>query len=426
VHQDKCRGIVYTDVYFEPSAKNVREIVLLSLLTNIFGVYGTENYTEEQLANAVRANIGDMEFSVNVYPNVADTGLYVPKFVFSIKALADNMPKAYEISREVLMRTKIDDPARLLKTVNEELSKFDSKLIVTAQRTVFSRLSAMATEGGRYADIVGGIDYYRTLIELRDQLKNGEYGVMEELKAAMKRAVNMHGADLLVICDKDKQEDAVRAAKSFMAGLPSEVNKQTAQGIAVLPAAKEGIVIASMVSYVGCGFNYKLCGYDTNPCLPVVKKYLTSGYLWNNIRVIGGAYGAMMMAANSGSLYFVSYRDPKIKETLNVYKGIAGDIRALSLSQTEVDRLIIGTMSEIDMPMPVYAKGRRIMRCEYNGVTYEDLAAGREAVLATTLADIKNTADLISDTIGSGAVCVAAGESMLKECTGVFDQIIKP
>jgi Zn-dependent M16 (insulinase) family peptidase len=106
VHQDKCRGIVYTDVYFEPSAKNVREIVLLSLLTNIFGVYGTENYTEEQLANAVRANIGDMEFSVNVYPNVADTGLYVPKICFLNQSAADNMPKAYEISREVLCAQK--------------------------------------------------------------------------------------------------------------------------------------------------------------------------------------------------------------------------------------------------------------------------------------------------------------------------------
>jgi Zn-dependent M16 (insulinase) family peptidase len=192
----------------------------------------------------------------------------------------------------------------------------------------------------------------------------------------MARVANAYGADLLVICDKDKEEDAIRSAKAFVDSLPCDAAEKTAPDIAVLPVAKEGIVIASMVSYVGCGFNYKLCGYETDHCLPVVKKYLTSGYLWNNIRVIGGAYGAMMTADNSGSLYFVSYRDPKIAETLNVYKGIAGDIRALSLSQAEVDRLIIGTMSEIDMPMPVYAKGRRIMRCEYNGVIYEDLRPG--------------------------------------------------
>ncbi len=426
VHTDKCRGVVYTDVYFEPAAKDVREIALLSLLANILGVYATEQYSEEQLANAIRTYIGDMEFNINVYPHAKDVAVYAPKFVFAVKALEHNLQKAYEISWEVLARTKIDDPARLLKTINEELSKFDSRLIVTAQRTVFSRLNAMATESGRYADIVSGIDYYRTLRAVRDALKKGDYGILDELKAVMKRAVNMHGADVLVMCDKDKEASAVRSAKLLAASLPCEAQEKTVPDIAALPVAREGVIIPSMVSYVGCGFNYKLCGYETNYRLPVVKKYLTAGYLWNNIRVIGGAYGAMMTADNGGSLYFVSYRDPKLKETLDVYKGAADDICRLSLLKTEVDRLIIGTMSEIDMPMPVYAKGRRAVRCAYNGVTYEDLAEAREAVLTTTLEDIKNTADLIADVVGRGAVCVAAGEEMLKDSAGILDTIFKP
>lgn len=426
MHTDKCRGIVYTDVYFEPSAKGVREIALLSFVTNILGIYATEKYNEEQLANIIRTYIGDMDFNINVYPSVKNTGTYTAKFVFSVKALEVNTQKAYDISREVLMHTKIDDPARLMKTINEELSKFESKLIVTAQRTVFSRLNAMATENGRYADITCGIDYYRTLIKIREALKKGDMTILDELNTIVKRAVNSFGADVLVVCDKDKSEAAIRQAKAFASALPCEKNEKVSAGISALAVAKEGIIIPSMVSYVGCGFNYKLCGYETDYHLQVAKKYLTAGYLWNNIRVIGGAYGAMMMVDNSGNLYFVSYRDPKIKQTLDVYKGIADDMRKLDLSKSEVDRLIIGTMSEIDMPQPVYAKGRRVMRCAYNGVTYEDLAMGREAVLTTTQKDIKNTAGLICDVIGRGAVCVAAGESMLNDSKDIFDQIYKP
>lgn len=426
LHNDKCRGIVYTDINFEMQAANMYQIVLCSLLAKLIGVYPTKNYNEEMLANELKTYLGDLELNISVYPSVLDTEKYTAKFVLAARALKDNLSKAYSLCAEILNNTIIDDPQRLFKTVNEEISKYESHLIVNAHSIVLTRLNAMATNYGKYVECVSGISYYQTLKQIRQSLLENDFSILKELNDIYRKTINVSDTDILLICDKELNAFTVNEVTRLVSSLSCNKFNKISVDLKTPVIRQEGIIIPSMVSYTGCGYNYKLCSHEVNYTLAVTKKYLTAGYLWDNIRVKGGAYGAMMMIDNSGSVYFVSYRDPHIEKTLNVYNTVADHLQNLTLTKKEITRLIIGTMSDLDMPLPVYAKGRRILRCYYNDADYEYLCNMRKNILSTTLNDIKSTASIIDDAVNKKAICAAAGQAMIDAGKDLFSDIFKP
>lgn len=422
-HCDKARGIVYADINFDLNISKATDISCCELLSKILGIYETENYSQLALLNEIGIYLGDVDVNIVTHQNVDDVNIFEKRFVFFAKALAENLPKLYELTEEILLRTKINDPQKLYKTVCEEMSKFESKLVNASHTVVANRLNALITPRGEFNEYWGGVHYYKYLAEVKRQLENKDTSVLDELNRVYRELINAYRCDILLTCDADKRAFAIEQSKKFIDTLPNIPFTSAVIDLKGEGSRNEGIIIPSKVMYVGMGTNFKLLNYEYKPQMLVIKKYLTSVYLWDNIRILGGAYGAMMNIDKTGALAFVSYRDPKLRETLDVYKNIAKDIREANLTKQDINKLIIGTISDIDAPSPIYSVGRKMLYDMYKNDKWSSQQINRETILSTTSADIKNLSGIIGDVIKNSNICVAGAEDQLQNNKELFDRI---
>lgn len=178
----------------------------------------------------------------------------------------------------------------------------------------------------------------------------------------------------------------------------------------------EGFLDASKVQYVSRAGNFKTAGFAYTGALKILKVILSYDYLWLNVRVKGGAYGCGGTFLQNGNAYFSSYRDPNLKKTNEVYENIPEYIRGFSADERDMAKYIIGTVSELDVPLNPSAKGRRAVIAYLMGITQEDLQKERDEVIGATEEDIRNLADLTRALLSQGNICVIGNEeTILKE-----------
>ncbi|MBR6802161.1 MAG: insulinase family protein [Eubacteriaceae bacterium] len=416
-----ARGIAYASIYFPLEVYSEEEISAANLLTKVLATYETENYSELMLSSKISEHLGGL--NVGLYNgSFMDGSGYMTKLVFNAKALVSNMDKLTELGEEVLLRTKLDDEKRLLKTITEEVSRFESAVTSSAHYLALSRLSAFESGAGAFSHYLSGIGYYRYIVKIKKELEEGNCRVLEDLRKICQRAVTSKDADVLIICDNENKEVVERHMKAMLENIP---DSSSDKGIilSALQPMKEAIIIPAKVNYVGLGANYRNLGHDYPIHLPVLKKYLTGGYLWENIRVLGGAYGAMLSVDRLGAFNFVSYRDPNMKKTLEVYRNLPSHLNSLELSKDDVDKLIIGTISDIDSPVPIYTTGRKLLYQIYKKTSFENEQYYRDSLLSATLKSLKESAEMISDVIENASLSVIGTESMIREAENEFDVI---
>ncbi len=420
-HTANARGIAYASIYFPLSIYDAEEISTVNLLTKILATYETENYDELTLSSKISEHLGGL--NVGLYNgSFLDSNGYMTKLVFNAKALVSNMDKLTDLGLEVLLRTKLGDEKRLLKTLSEEISRFESAVTSAAHYLASSRLNAFSSGAGAFNHHLSGIGYYRYILKAKKELESGNDKVIKDLEKICKRAVNAKGADILIICDDEHKNTIRKHMISMLSEIPSFDAGENLI-LSPLSADKEAIIIPAKVNYVGMGANYALLGHDYPIHLPVLKKYLTGGYLWDNIRVKGGAYGAMMSVDRQGTFNLVSYRDPNLKKTLEVYRNLPAHINSLELSKDDVDKLIIGTISDIDAPVPIYTTGRKLLYQIYKHTTYETERYYRDSLLSATLSSLKESAEMIADVIENANLSVIGTESMIKDAKDEFNNI---
>jgi len=423
-HTDNARGIVYLDLYFPFEPASPEDICLLELATKALATYKTQNYSEEGLAKEIGIYLGDAGAACASYPYQDENDGFESRLVYSTKALEANTPKMFEIASEILLRTAFDDDERLEQTISEELSKFDQKMLSMAHSMAVMRIMAFESRRGVFSDTQAGFAFYRFLLDAKKSLSQAPGKLAGQLSAAVARVVS--GApDVLITCGADFVSAAKEAALSFVDALPKA--REAAVPFEPEPLGKknEAVVTPSNVNYVAVGANYKKLGLEYRPEIAVVKKYLTSGYLWETLRVLGGAYGAMMIADKAGFAIFVSYRDPKLKETLAAYASVPRALEEPELSERDVEKLIIGTISDIDAPKPVYSVGRSLLSDYYRRESWEERMADRQAILSTTLEDIKSFAGFFEKVLAESSICVVGTQPSISQNEDAFDVVIQ-
>ena len=183
----------------------------------------------------------------------------------------------------------------------------------------------------------------------------------------------------------------------------------------------EGIKTASLVQYVARSGNYKKEGLKYTGSLKVLKVIMGYDYLWNNIRVQGGAYGCMSGFQRNGECFMVSYRDPHLKNTLEVFKNAAAYIENFDVSDRDMTKFIIGTVSNMDTPLTPAAKGTRSLNTYMSNVRYEDVQRDRDEVLSTGVKEIRALSKYLEALYNAGAFCVIGGEDKIEGSKELFN-----
>lgn len=417
----ETHGIVYLTLFFDAQTVPQEQLPYAFLLSEIIGSVDTSAHSYAELANLKNLHTGGITYDVVTYTKNGEPDSCAPKFKIKAKVLKEKLPELLQLLQEILTQSQFTDKKRVRELLEQEQAAMELNLQRSAHQVVASRLAGYLSPAGRYAD-EGGLPFYQFVKEFLADFDAG----MEKMQAVFAELLpKLFNSNRLILSVTERESDYKAFADAFLPfqqqlchmDYPAQVYQWE------LTARNEGLTSSSRVQYVGQGANFLKLGYTFTGAMHVLETLLRYDYFWTKIRVQGGAYGAFTSFNRNGMMYFGSYRDPNLTETLDVFAGTADYIRNFEASEREMDKFIIGTMSGIDTPLTPQMKGSAAATCWLRGITKADRQKNREQILDARQQDIRNLADLVEDCMAQNVLCVFGGQQKIEENQAVFGEV---
>lgn len=423
-HDIESNGIDYISFLFDAGDFEQSELGYLGFFTNALGLVSTEKYSYTDLANATNIYTGGISTGTASHPDIKDRNNFVFKFEVKLKVLEKNLDKALELMEQMLLTSDFTDTKRLGELVAQIKARLQANLSSSGHLVAAMRSMSSFSRYALYQDELKGIAFYRSICRIEKELSESPERVSDKLAAIAKK---LFARNRMLISFTGNNE-AYGNAKPSLEKVIAAFNKMSAIGKQAevhFNTAKEAFVDASQIQYVAKTGDFVCEGYEYTGALRLLRIILSYDYLWINVRVKGGAYGCMNTFLRSGESYFVSYRDPNLSDTLDVYDRIPEYIKSFSPDERDMTKYIIGTFSALDTPMNPEAKGSRSLSAYLEGITYEQIQKERDEILNAQPEDIRRLADLVEAVLKKDSICVIGNENMIKESAGLFENVEK-
>lgn len=423
-HDIESNGIDYISFLFDAGDFAQSELGYLGFFTNALGLVSTERYSYTDLANATNIYTGGISTGTASHPDIKDRNNFVFKFEVKLKVLEKNLDKALELMEQMLLSSDFTDTKRLGELVAQIKARLQANLSSSGHLVAAMRSMSSFSRYALYQDELKGIAFYRSICRIEKELSESPKSVSDKLVAIAKK---LFARNRMLISFTGNNE-AYGNAKPSLEKVIAEFNKMSAVGNQAevhFNTAKEAFIDASQIQYVAKTGDFICEGYEYTGALRLLRIILSYDYLWINVRVKGGAYGCMNTFLRSGESYFVSYRDPNLSDTLDVYDRIPEYIKSFSPDERDMTKYIIGTFSALDTPMNPEAKGSRSLSAYLEGITYEQIQKERNEILNAQPEDIRRLADLVEAVLKKDSICVIGNENMIKESAGLFENVEK-
>lgn len=423
-HDIESNGIDYISFLFDAGDFAQSELGYLGFFTNALGLVSTEKYSYTDLANATNIYTGGISTGTVSHPDIKDRNNFVFKFEVKLKVLEKNLDKALELMEQMLLSSDFTDTKRLGELVAQIKARLQANLSSSGHLVAAMRSMSSFSRYALYQDELKGIAFYRSICHIEKELSESPKSVSDKLAAIAKKLF----ARNRMLISFTGNDEAYGNAKPSLEKVIAEFNKMSAVGNQAevhFNTAKEAFIDASQIQYVAKTGDFICEGYEYTGALRLLRIILSYDYLWINVRVKGGAYGCMNTFLRSGESYFVSYRDPNLSDTLDVYDRIPEYIKSFSPDERDMTKYIIGTFSALDTPMNPEAKGSRSLSAYLEGITYEQIQKERNEILNAQPEDIRRLADLVEAVLKKDSICVIGNENMIKESAGLFENVEK-
>ncbi|WP_028977449.1 insulinase family protein [Sporolactobacillus terrae] len=427
-HELETNKIAYVNLYFDASDVPADQISTLTLLQEILGKVDTENYKYADLVSEINIQSGGIDFDNQTFGDKADDDAYAPKFSVKTKVLTEKLAQAFGLIHEIIYHTKFDNGARIREIVKEIKSRIEMSFNQNGQSVVVRRLGSYFSQAAAYGERLRGLDFYRFITDL-DKNWDARFSEFSQSLASLAQLLfNKAGLVISVTGDSSIFSAVEKAFPVLDLQEQAAAPERSAQKLPEPEAKNEGLMTSSKVQYAAKGANFKALGYDYSGKLQVLKKILSLDYLWNQVRVMGGAYGCGLALESAGNMVFWSYRDPNLQETLAVYDQAAAFAESFDADDFEMTKYIIGTLSDLETPQTPRAKGSLADAQYFKKITQADIQETRDNVLDTNQSDIQAFGKLLKAVTDQGLVCVLGSETkikenqaLFKECVNVFD-----
>ena len=423
-HDIESNGIDYISFLFDAGDFAQSELGYLGFFTNALGLVSTEKYSYTDLANATNIYTGGISTGTASHPDIKDRNNFVFKFEVKLKVLEKNLDKALELMEQMLLSSDFTDTKRLGELVAQIKARLQANLSSSGHLVAAMRSMSSFSRYALYQDELKGIAFYRSICHIEKELSESPKSVSDKLAAIAKKLFARNRMLISFTGNNEAYCNAKPSLEKVIAGF----NKMSAVGNQAevhFNTAKEAFIDASQIQYVAKTGDFICEGYEYTGALRLLRIILSYDYLWINVRVKGGAYGCMNTFLRSGESYFVSYRDPNLSDTLDVYDRIPEYIKNFSPDERDMTKYIIGTFSALDTPMNPEAKGSRSLSAYLEGITYEQIQKERNEILNAQPEDIRRLADLVEAVLKKDSICVIGNENMIKESAGLFENVEK-
>lgn len=423
-HDIESNGIDYISFLFDAGDFAQSELGYLGFFTNALGLVSTEKYSYTDLANATNIYTGGISTGTASHPDIKDRNNFVFKFEVKLKVLEKNLDKALELMEQMLLSSDFTDTKRLGELVAQIKARLQANLSSSGHLVAAMRSMSSFSRYALYQDELKGIAFYRSICRIEKELSESPKSVSDKLAAIAKKLFARNRMLISFTGNNEAYCNAKPSLEKVIAGF-DKMSAVGNQAEVHFNTAKEAFIDASQIQYVAKTGDFICEGYEYTGALRLLRIILSYDYLWINVRVKGGAYGCMNTFLRSGESYFVSYRDPNLSDTLDVYDRIPEYIKSFSPDERDMTKYIIGTFSALDTPMNPEAKGSRSLSAYLEGITYEQIQKERNEILNAQPEDIRRLADLVEAVLNKDSICVIGNENMIKESAGLFENVEK-
>lgn len=423
-HDIESNGIDYISFLFDAGDFAQSELGYLGFFTNALGLVSTEKYSYTDLANATNIYTGGISTGTASHPDIKDRNNFVFKFEVKLKVLEKNLDKALELMEQMLLSSDFTDTKRLGELVAQIKARLQANLSSSGHLVAAMRSMSSFSRYALYQDELKGVAFYRSICRIEKELSESPKSVSDKLAEIAKKLFARNRMLISFTGNNKAYGNAKPSLKKVIAGF-NKMNAVGSQAEVHFNTAKEAFIDASQIQYVAKTGDFICEGYEYTGALRLLRIILSYDYLWINVRVKGGAYGCMNTFLRSGESYFVSYRDPNLSDTLDVYDRIPEYIKSFSPDERDMTKYIIGTFSALDTPMNPEAKGSRSLSAYLEGITYEQIQKERNEILNAQPEDIRRLADLVEAVLKKDSICVIGNENMIKESAGLFENVEK-
>ncbi|MCR5733210.1 MAG: insulinase family protein [Lachnospiraceae bacterium] len=421
-HKIFTNGIGYLSLSFDIKDVGIKDLKYVGMLKSMLGLLSTERFTYNELFNEINENSGGIVPSILTYHYAQDVERFTTRFVFEAKVFENRLDFAYEMLKEILLTSKLDDEKRLKELVGMIKSRAQASMMSAGHSLAAKRALAGVSYSAAQLEYISGMEFYRYVESVDEDFD----GSKADMIAGMKRCLNIifRKENLFVdytVSDPESSK-VLSLTEEFLGCLYKEPFEKSDEELSLFDK-NQGYKTSAKIQYVAKAGNFIKAGLDYNGALRVMKVMLGYDYLWNNVRVKGGAYGCMSAFTKTGDSFFTSYRDPNLKKTLEIYDKAPEYIESFDADERDMTKYIIGAVATLDMPLTPSMAGSRAMSLYLAGESYENLQKERDQVLSCKKEDIRSLAPYIRALTEGNHVCVVGSEERIEEDKDLFDEI---
>lgn len=420
-HNVFTNGIGYLRFMFDLRQVPEELFPYVGLLKTMIGLVDTKEHSYSELYNEINLQTGGIAPALNTYTDARNLSKYTATFDLKVKVLYENLPKAFALAEEILTRSVYMDAKRLYELVAEKRSEKQADMMSAGHKLAAGQALSHLSKTAMVIEQTNGLAFYRMLEELEEKFDEKKEEVIDKLQ---KLVVYLFRPENLMV-DYTAQENGMDGIEKLVEHLKSVLYTEPVQGAGYLPKPEkknEGFMSSAQIQYVCRAGNFETKGLPYTGALRVLRVMMGYDYLWTQVRVKGGAYGCMCNFGKSGDSYFVSYRDPNLEKTIEIYEKAADYIEAFDADERTMTQFIIGAISEMDMPMTPATKGSYSLSGYMSHYSYEEVQKDRDELLATDAATIRGLGAYVRAFLSDNCLCVVGNEEKIKEQKALFDE----
>lgn len=417
-------GLVYVSLYFQLRVLPEELIPYAAMMPALLGKLSTASHTFGELDNELNLHTGGFTSHLASYlENRSDENIF-PRLVISSKARNSDVPKMLELLTGIILDSRFRDKERLKGLLTRHHAQIEANIRQNGMNYAITRAASRYSNRGMFNELTAGVEYYRFLTGLTTNFDDQSDLLVKKLEEVASVLFSRNNMISQVTCSPED-------LPSFRKELQLKAERFPAGNARVIPwhfsfnHLNEAILSASQVQYVVQGYDFRKLGYTWNGKIHVLSQVISTDWLQNQIRVMGGAYGGFCGFSPAGNVYFASYRDPGLQETLLAYAKTAPYLEQFSVDEPTMNRYIIGTIAGLDQPRTPSQQGSAAMHHYFEKTTAGMLNRERQEILTTTPADIRNMAGMVRDIIQQNCYCVYGNENRILANKDLFDDLIR-
>ena len=420
-HEVPTNGIAYLDLMFDLKKLSPEKVPYVGLLKSVLGYVDTEHYSYGELSDEINAQTGGIASGVEVFDRVDSIDEYKAAFSVTGKAMYSNIDVLFRMIREILNTSKLSDTKRLYEIIARVKSRAQANLVSAGHCTAVLRGASYSSPMAAFQDVMSGVAYYQFIENLEKEFDSRKEELVHTLKELMVEILRPEYLCVSYTGERETLDEVMGQVKALKMTLHTEPVKTSSEPMHCVKK-NEGFTTSGQVQYVARTGNFRKKGYEYTGALDILKVALSYDYLWMNLRVKGGAYGCMSGFKRSGESYFVSYRDPHLKRTLEIYEGIPEYVRTFQADEREMTKYIIGTISGKDIPRTPKMQGSISKTAYFCGVSEEMVQKERDQILNAQAEDIHALAPIIESILSDDALCVVGSETAIEKEQEIFGE----